>query len=241
MRRTLLIAFLVSTLGAHAQDCTQLPWEADLTYRSNTIESPFVRGMSTVVSDALMPLAIGVPVGLYLHGALNVRVPSSATPEQWRYSAESGVQTFVTMGVTYGVVVLLKNVIDRPRPYQAYPGCITNYRNDADGSMPSGHSAGAAALATSLSLRYPEWYVIGPSVAYALYTGFARLNLGMHYLSDVLVGYTIGAGIALGVNALNDALFDLAEPILPSGPGTHTTMMIMPTQTTPIFSFMIPL
>jgi undecaprenyl-diphosphatase len=241
MRRTLLIAMLACTVGARAQDCTQLPWEANLTYRANTIESSFVRGMSTVTSDALMPLAIGIPVGLYMYGALNVRVPSSATPEQWRYSAETGVQTFVTMGLTYGVVVLLKNVIDRPRPYQAYPECITNYRNDADGSMPSGHSAGAAALATSLSIRYPEWYVIVPSVGYALYTGFARMNLGMHYLSDVLVGYALGAGIAIGVNALNDALFDLAEPILPDEASHAVLPTLMPGTSTPILSLTIPL
>jgi len=225
-------------MRSFAQDCSTLPWEANLTYQVNSIESVTIRDMSKVASDALLPLSIGIPVGMYLFGILEVgNIPSGGN---YRYAAESGLQTFVTMGATYGVVLLLKNIIDRPRPYQEYPGCITNYRNDADGSMPSGHSAGAAALATALCLRYPQWYVIAPSVAYALYTGFARMNLGMHYLSDVLVGYAIGVGIALGVNALNNALFDLAEPILPPNGYHYSMLYLTPTQSVPVFSLTVP-
>ncbi|MCX6141196.1 MAG: phosphatase PAP2 family protein [Candidatus Kapabacteria bacterium] len=239
MLRIILAIITCAALSASAQDCTDLPWEANLTYQANTIQSVAVRDMSIVASDALLPLSIGVPVGMYLYGIIGT---DASHPNAKRYSAESGLQTFVTMGVTYGAVILLKNIFDRPRPYQAYPDCITNYRNDADGSMPSGHSAGSAALATSLILRYPEWYVIAPSVAYALYTGFSRLNLGMHYLSDVLVGYAIGVGIALGVNALNNELFDLADPILPSGESSQSMLLnFTPTQSIPIFSMSIPL
>ncbi len=236
--------FAVCAITASAQDCANLPWEADLTAQLNSIESPFVRDASKVTSDALLPLSIGLPIGMYLYGVSALDFTDGRNPYAKRYAAESGLQTFVTMGLTYGVVLALKNIIDRPRPYEAYPGCITNYRHDSDGSLPSGHSAGSAALATSLCLRYPEWYVIAPSVAYALYTGFARLNLGMHYLSDVLVGYAIGVGIALGVNALNNELFDLAEPILPNADRTVLYGMMLnvtPTQSMPIFSMSIPL
>lgn len=236
MIRSLLVLLTVCSSTVFAQDCSNLPWEANLTYRANSFESVTIRGMSKVASDALLPLSIGIPVGLYMYGALRIGNDGNV---DYRYTAESGLQTFVTMGATYGVVLLLKNIIDRPRPYQAHTDCITNYRDDADGSMPSGHSAGAAALATSLCLRYPEWYVIAPSVAYALYTGFARMNLGMHYLSDVLVGYAIGVGIALVVNALNDALFDLAAPILPPDGGIILLSMT-PTQSVPVFSMTIP-
>ncbi|RPI66879.1 MAG: phosphatase PAP2 family protein [Ignavibacteriae bacterium] len=223
--RTILIHLLAAclTFSASAQTCGTLPWEANLTYQANTIESTALRDVSKVASDALIPLAVGIPAGLYLYGITNMAA-FNGDQSAWRYSSESGLQMAVTMGVTYGITLLLKNVIDRPRPYQAYPDCITNYAHDADGSMPSGHSAGSAALATSLSLRYPEWYVIAPSVLYALYTGFARMNLGMHYLSDVLAGYALGVGVAVGIHAINEELFDLADPILPDKP----TTLIMP-------------
>lgn len=212
MHRFILIVALVGVVQASAQQpVCSLPWEADLTYQLNTIESSFVRTSSGVVSDALMPLSIAAPVVLYGYGVLGLGEGCMTN----RVAAQSGVQIAATMGATYLVTLGLKAAFDRDRPYQAYPDCITNYRTDADGSMPSGHSAGAAALATSLSLRYPQWYVIVPSVTYALWTGFSRMNLGMHYLSDVLAGYAIGAGVALGIHALRGELFELLEPVIP--------------------------
>ncbi|MBU3699268.1 MAG: phosphatase PAP2 family protein [Candidatus Kapabacteria bacterium] len=138
-----------------------------------------------------------------------------------RRAAESGVQIGLTMGATYAAVFAAKAIFDRDRPYQSFPGLITNRHPAGDplgSSFPSGHSAGAAALATSLSLCYPEWYVIVPSVGYALWTGFARMNLGVHYLSDVLAGYALGAGVAYGVHLLRTEVFDVTEPFLPGAP-----------------------
>lgn len=223
----LLTAFL--TLPVGAQDCTNLPWEAQITYDLNHLQSDGLHTASGVVSDALLPLTIGVPVAMYAGGF--------ATKD--RYLSETGLQTAVTMGVTYGITLVMKHVFDRPRPYQAYPDCIVNYRDDADGSFPSGHSAGSAALATSLCLRYPQWYVIVPSVGYALYTGFARMNLGMHYLSDVLTGYAIGAGVAILVNALNEKLFNAADPILPTATSSGMGVIMLPGHV-PVFAMSIP-
>lgn len=201
---TTLVLVFMTTVTAWSQDCPQLTGEARLAYDVNRIDAPALRTVSTVTSDALLPLTIGMSAGLWAAGV--------ATDD--RYAQETGLQSAVTLGVTYGLTLALKHIVDRPRPYQAYPGCITNYRNDADGSFPSGHSAGSAALATTLSLRYPEWYVIVPASAYALYTGFSRMHLGMHYLSDVLAGYALGAGTALLVHLLNDELFRVGEPLL---------------------------
>jgi membrane-associated phospholipid phosphatase len=210
-RVILLVAFLCTLTSSTYAQPDSLSWEARITYDANAINSTGLRSASGIASDALVPLSVGVPVTLYVIGALG----ALQSPEDNRYMAESGLQVAVTMGVTYAVTLGLKTLIDRQRPYQAYPGTIINYRDDHDGSFPSGHSAGSAALATSLSLRYPHWYVIAPSVAYALFTGFSRLNLGMHYLSDVLSGYALGVGVAILVNALNADLFRIADGVLP--------------------------
>lgn len=244
MQRIFLVLTLVCALSAttatrlDAQG-DSLSWEARITYDASRINSPALRTASGIASDALIPLSLGVPVALYALGSTELL----QSPADRRYMAETGLQTAVTMGTTYVLALGLKALVDRERPYQAYPGTIVNYRHDADGSFPSGHSAGSAALATSLSLRYPHWYVIGPSVAYALYTGFSRLNLGMHYLSDVLSGYALGVGVAVLVNALNNHLFDVFNGILPSNGGTEAEMqmgLIQRNQTT-LFAVSIPL
>ena len=63
-------------------------------------------------------------------------------------------------------------------------------------SFPSGHTAAAFSLATSLSITYPKWYVIAPSAVWACGVGFARINQGVHYPSDVVAGAAIGVGCA---------------------------------------------
>jgi membrane-associated phospholipid phosphatase len=222
---TAVITLSVTPMQGAPHSCDSLGFEARFTYQLNQASS--FHDASMVVSDALIPLAVGTPLILYLYGVVNIH-PFSGPHRQdtWRYTSESGLQLGVTLAATYGVTLLAKNLIGRLRPYQAYPDCITGYDNDSDGSMPSGHAAGSAAIATTLILRYPTWYVAVPSIAYALYTGFARMNLGMHYLTDVLTGYALGVGISFLVNALNDELFDLADPILPTASISATSQLI---------------
>lgn len=238
MQRLILTVTLLVTLatGAFAQDTT-LTWEARITYDANSIHSSGLRTASGIASDALIPLSVGVPMTLYVMGSLG----AMSTDADNRYISETGLQTAVTMGATYVVALGLKALVDRQRPYQAYPGTIVNYRDDHDGSFPSGHSAGSAALATALSLRYPHWYVIAPSVAYALYTGFSRLNLGMHYLSDVLSGYALGIGVAILINAINDDLFKLADGILPGKSLEDMPMGLLYRNGTTVFSISLAL
>jgi membrane-associated phospholipid phosphatase len=55
----------------------------------------------------------------------------------------------------------------------------------------------AFALATSLSLSYPKCYIIVPSFAWASSVGYSRMDLGVHYPSDVLAGAIVGAVVPL--------------------------------------------
>lgn len=213
MSRLILVIALVCTTTLHAQDGDAIPFEGRIVYDLNHITSQSVTDASVFVSDALLPVGLAVPTVLYVGGLL---APESADA---RHAAESGVQIGVSLGVTYAAVAAVKAIVDRDRPFEAFPGLITNRYpggKPLGASFPSGHSAGAAVLATSLSLCYPEWYVIVPSAAFALWTGFARMNLGVHYLTDVLAGYALGAGIAYGVHQLRSQLFDVTEPFLPA-------------------------
>lgn len=94
-----------------------------------------------------------------------------------------------------GITTAMKYSINRDRPFVTYPD-ITKKSKAGSPSFPSGHTASAFATATSLSLVYPKWYVIAPSFLYAGAVGYSRMDLGVHYPSDVLAGAIIGSGCA---------------------------------------------
>lgn len=90
------------------------------------------------------------------------------------------------------VVETLKIGLGRARPY--VPGEHGRFTGPSLSgqyhSMPSGHSANAFAMATVLAHRYPEQ----ASLLYglALVIGLSRIQLGVHWPSDVIAGAAIG-------------------------------------------------
>ena len=103
--------------------------------------------------------------------------------------------TLAAVAINSCVTEVLKYSINRDRPFKTYLD-ITKKSAGGSPSFPSGHTSGAFALATSLSLSCPKWYIIVPSYAWAGTVGFSRMDLGVHYPSDVLAGAIIGTGSA---------------------------------------------
>ncbi len=124
--------------------------------------------------------------------------------DPWR-----GMAAFMALGLTLlaVVVLILKFTIRRPRPEGEW-GQI--YRVTDPHSFPSGHAARAAALAVMTLGTGPAWFA-AIMVIWAPLVGFSRIRLGVHYISDVLVGTLIG--ILMGV--ISNALYPLAVSKLP--------------------------
>ena len=78
-------------------------------------------------------------------------------------------------------------------------------------SFPSGHAQSAMVAASVLLLVFLpllrgawRWVAVGAAVVYVLAIGFARVTLGVHYVSDVLAGYVLGAAwVAAMIAAFN--------------------------------------
>jgi membrane-associated phospholipid phosphatase len=107
--------------------------------------------------------------------------------------------------VTGGITVALKYALNRERPFVTYPDIIQKSKAGSP-SFPSGHTSGAFATATSLSLAYPKWFIIIPSYTWAGTVGYSRMHLGVHYPSDVLAGALIGSGCAYLTFKINQKL-----------------------------------
>ena len=162
-------------------------WEINTVHRINSWDHGFVRQYNKVISRTEPYIAVGVPVAMALASWIS---HDKALLKDAVYVGTSVAGTFV---VTYG----MKYLFDRQRPYERYPDRVHPFSTESSPSFPSGHTATAFALATSLSIKYPKWYVIAPSALWATSVGISRMNEGVHYPTDVLAGAAIGAGCAV--------------------------------------------
>src|SRR5205085_1359388 len=89
----------------------------------------------------------------------------------------------------------IKAATDRPRPPVAFPALHALATLPANGSFPSTHAVTAAAVAAAL------WWSARPfSPALAVFAGLVGLSrvwLAVHYPSDVIAGFALGAAIGL--------------------------------------------
>lgn len=101
----------------------------------------------------------------------------------------------------------MKDIFNRKRPVESYPGLIFPYRNVTGRSFPSGHASLVFATAANLSIWYKKWYVVAPAYTYATLVGYSRIYLGVHYPADVIAGSIVGVGSAYLSCWLNKKLF----------------------------------
>ncbi len=131
------------------------------------------------------PLCVVLPAGLFIAGWIR---RDSAT--QYR-----AVEAVAALGLSSAVTISLKYIIRRPRPFVTYPD-IQHLVPVSSPSFPSGDATVAFALGTSVSLSYPRWWVIATASLWAASVGYSRMDLGVHYPTDVLGGAITGAGSA---------------------------------------------
>ncbi len=118
-----------------------------------------------------------------------------------------GAERFLAVGAAAlaaatGIAIFLyvKKATGRKRPCAFEPHCWATLLPPDQFSFPSGHTITAFAVALSLSHFYPELTV--GLLFCAVSIAASRILLGMHFVSDVIVGAAIGILLAFGATAL---------------------------------------
>lgn len=183
MKKACFFLFLcLATVQTSAQN-----WDIDALHQVNSWDGRFIRNYNKVISRSEPYVAVGVPV------AIAVAAWIKDDRKLLKDAIYVGTGVAASFVLSYG----MKYLVDRERPYERWLDRVHPYSHESSPSFPSSHTATAFALATSLSIKYPKWYVIAPSALWACSVGVSRMNEGVHYPSDVIAGALIGAGCAV--------------------------------------------
>lgn len=97
------------------------------------------------------------------------------------------------LGTGAVIFLVLKKVTGRKRPNALESHCWTALLPSDQFSFPSGHTISAFAFALAVGSFYPA--ALGLLLFCAFSVATSRIVLGMHFLSDVVVGALMGAGL----------------------------------------------
>lgn len=129
-----------------------------------------------------------------VYGLLGSAIVLGATlaPRQGVNVAASGV-------IAWATAQAAKPLLRRPRPFESALGELLVFR-PAGSSWPSGHTAVAAAVATSVANRGRSAVLTG--LAITGWVGWSRIYVGAHHPSDIVAGCGIGVLSAMAWQAM---------------------------------------
>ena len=139
------------------------------------------------ISSTSEPICVAAPIGMFAVSLIN----------HDQNLKKNAIKLAESVVISAAITEVMKVAINRNRPFVKYPlDVFPNQIDELGKSMPSAHTALAFTTATSVYLAYPKWYVYVPALAWASAVGYSRMDLGVHYPSDVLMGAVTGAGSA---------------------------------------------
>jgi undecaprenyl-diphosphatase len=112
----------------------------------------------------------------------------------WLFDSEVG-GVFFAAGLAAFLIELpiyltLKNLFKRRRP-EEFSSLVTAFIKPSDRfSLPSGHTTAAFLMASLISYFYPQYASL--AFVWASCIGAARILLGVHFFTDVLIGSLLG-------------------------------------------------
>ncbi|WFB08713.1 phosphatase PAP2 family protein [Streptomyces sp. LX-29] len=113
--------------------------------------------------------------------------------------APSAVAGLVWAPLAAGVALIanipIRNFVERPRPFKDHQGLEVLVAGKSDYSFVSDHATLAMALAVGVFMASRKYGLA--AIGLALFEGFCRVYMGVHYPTDVIGGFALGTAVAL--------------------------------------------
>jgi undecaprenyl-diphosphatase len=148
--------------------------------------TPWLDGVMSAASNRGVLLAAAALAAIYL----------------WLKSPHRALAA-VLLGLAIGAadlisVRLIKPVVDRPRPCKVDPQRVAHPLGCGSGrSFPSTHASDTAAAAAVFAWGAPRLSTLG--LALVVLVGISRVYLGVHWPTDVLAGWAVGALVGMAL------------------------------------------
>ncbi len=111
----------------------------------------------------------------------------------WCISYSNGCRLIlVTQFAHYVGSLWLKALVALPRPYETFPSVI-GIISEKGFAFPSGHALNAMLYGGACAMLAKNRWLVAASILFILLVGLSRIYLGVHYPTDVLSGYFLGA------------------------------------------------
>ena len=109
------------------------------------------------------------------------------------YKPTRDMSIYILLAIIFATLagqITIKSIVKRPRPCHTYPEVKILLPVPTDLSFPSGHTTSSFACSTVLFIFSPILGII--AYTWAALTGFSRIYLFVHYVSDVMTGALLG-------------------------------------------------
>jgi membrane-associated phospholipid phosphatase len=153
------------------------------------------------VSDGLMFFAMASPALLLLDG--NIR----------RDAGKVSVMGLQVFALNTGITNLTKILVHRTRPFVYNPNAPMDYKTRADARLAffSGHTSVTSSMSFFTAKVFHDYnpnsrarpYIWASAALVPAVTGFLRWRAGKHFITDILVGYAVGAVVGILVPELH--------------------------------------
>jgi undecaprenyl-diphosphatase len=122
--------------------------------------------------------------------------------------AASSMAALVWAPLAAGLAVLvnvpIRGFVQRPRPFANHQGLDVLVTGRTGYSFVSDHATLTMAMAIALFVANRKFGLIG--LGLALFEGFCRVYMGLHYPTDIVGGFALGTAVALLLSPLATAL-----------------------------------
>jgi len=123
----------------------------------------------------------------------------------WCLDEKRGFRVGLALFLSNGINVALKETLQVPRPFVRDPSVQLAHATGF--STPSGHSQNSAVLWPLLASTHGAAVRVAISLGLPFCIGLSRIYLGVHYPTDVLLGWIVGALISVIALVLPEAPF----------------------------------